>query len=146
MIDRMEARILLPLQAYSSKCKKARDNLKSVQVVKEKEIAKQQTFDKIKVREPANRSKLAQYENEILKTRVESDRVMKETQDQAEVFERKKVEDLKKIFGDFLQTHMAFHAKALSLYTSAFQFLQSVDGEEQLSVFKQNICNSNNTL
>ena len=139
MIDRLEARILMPLQAYSSNCKKARDNLKTLQLVRDKEVAKQQAFDRVKSREPANKSKLAQYDSEIQKTRVDAERVLGETQEQAELFEKRKVEDIKKIFGDFLQTHMAFHAKALSLYTSAFQFLQSVDEGEHLTAFKHSI-------
>ncbi|KAI6645738.1 Protein FAM92A1 isoform X1 [Oopsacas minuta] len=139
MIDRIEARVLRPLQTYSTNCKKARDNMKSLQHVRDKELVKLQAFDRVKIREPANKSKLTQYESEIQKTRVESERVLGDTQEQAEMFEKKKVEDLKKIFGDFLQTHMAFHAKALSLYTSAFQFLRSVDEVEQLNAFKQNI-------
>ena len=139
MIDRLEVRLVMPLQSYSSNCKKARDNLKSLQVARDKELSKQQAFDRVKLREPANRSKLSQHESELQKAKVDSDRVLGDTQEQAEMFEKRKTEDLKKIFGDFLQTHMAFHAKALSLYTSAFQFLHSIDGVEQLNAFRQNI-------
>lgn len=41
---------------------------------------------------------------------------------------------LQKIFGDFVTVEMSFHAKALEVYTLAYQSIQSVDEEEDLEV------------
>lgn len=47
---------------------------------------------------------------------------------------------LQKIFGDFVTVEMSFHAKALEVYTLAYQSIQSIDEEEDLEV------GSNHTL
>lgn len=39
-----------------------------------------------------------------------------------------------RIFGEFVTVEMAFHAKALEVYTAAFQSIQSVDEDEDLEV------------
>lgn len=44
---------------------------------------------------------------------------------------------LQKIFGEFLTVEMSFHAKALEVYTLAYQSIQSVDEEEDLEVGKR---------
>ncbi|MEQ2174825.1 hypothetical protein GOODEAATRI_011726 [Goodea atripinnis] len=39
-----------------------------------------------------------------------------------------------KVFGEFVTVEMSFHAKALEIYTSAFQSIQSVNEEADLEV------------
>lgn len=39
-----------------------------------------------------------------------------------------------RIFGEFVTVEMSFHAKALEVYTLAYQSIQSVDEEEDLEV------------
>lgn len=39
-----------------------------------------------------------------------------------------------KIFGDFVTVEMLFHAKALEVFTLAYQSIQNVDEEEDLEV------------
>lgn len=41
---------------------------------------------------------------------------------------------IQKIFGEFVSVEMSFHAKALEVYTLAYQNIQSVDEEEDLEV------------
>lgn len=41
---------------------------------------------------------------------------------------------LQKIFGEFVTVEMSFHAKALEVYTLAYQSIQSVDEEKDLEV------------
>lgn len=41
---------------------------------------------------------------------------------------------LQKIFGEFVTVEMAFHAKALEIYTTAYQHIQNVDEEADLEV------------
>ena len=41
---------------------------------------------------------------------------------------------LQKIFGEFVTVEMTFHAKALEVYTTAFQNIQMVDEDEDLEV------------
>lgn len=39
-----------------------------------------------------------------------------------------------KIFGDFVTVEMLFHAKALEVFTLAYQSIQNIDEEEDLEV------------
>lgn len=41
---------------------------------------------------------------------------------------------VQKIFGEFVTVEMAFHAKALEIYTTAYQHIQDVDEEADLEV------------
>lgn len=43
---------------------------------------------------------------------------------------------LQKIFGEFVTVEMAFHAKALEVYTTAYQHIKNVDEEAHLEVFQ----------
>lgn len=41
---------------------------------------------------------------------------------------------MQKVLGEFVTVEMAFHAKALEVYTSAYQHIQNVDEEGDLEV------------
>lgn len=41
---------------------------------------------------------------------------------------------MQKIFGEFITVEMTFHAKALEVYTTAYQHIQNVDEEGDLEV------------
>ncbi len=41
---------------------------------------------------------------------------------------------MQKILGEFVTVEMAFHAKALEIYTTAYQHIQNVDEEGDLEV------------
>uniref|UniRef100_A0A8C8FXX3 FAM92B n=1 Tax=Oncorhynchus tshawytscha TaxID=74940 RepID=A0A8C8FXX3_ONCTS len=49
-------------------------------------------------------------------------------------FQRQKLEDIKRIFTDFITVEMVFHAKALEVYTHTFQNLDSMDIDKDLEV------------
>uniref|UniRef100_A0A8C7D1S2 Uncharacterized protein n=1 Tax=Oncorhynchus kisutch TaxID=8019 RepID=A0A8C7D1S2_ONCKI len=50
-------------------------------------------------------------------------------------FQRQKLEDIKRIFTDFITVEMVFHAKALEVYTHTFQNLDSMDIDKDLELF-----------
>ncbi|XP_078257879.1 CBY1-interacting BAR domain-containing protein 2-like isoform X1 [Rhinoraja longicauda] len=55
-------------------------------------------------------------------------------------FQKEKLKDLKDIFSNFVTIEMTFHAKALEVYTNAFQCLQDFDEGKDLETFKSKIC------
>ncbi|XP_028812564.1 protein FAM92B-like isoform X3 [Denticeps clupeoides] len=53
--------------------------------------------------------------------------------------QRQKLEDIKKIFSEFIMVEMLFHAKALEVYTHTFQNLETMDVEKDLELFRRRI-------
>lgn len=49
---------------------------------------------------------------------------------------------MQKILGEFVTVEMTFHAKALEIYTTAYQHIQNVDeeGDLEVSVLHQHRC------
>ncbi|KAF4080524.1 hypothetical protein AMELA_G00172290 [Ameiurus melas] len=66
---------------------------------------------------------------------MDATRTTRQLEETIDLFERQKIQDIKKIFGAFVTVEMAFHAKALEVYTTAYQHIQNVDEEADLEVF-----------
>uniref|UniRef100_A0A4W3ILF0 CBY1 interacting BAR domain containing 2 n=1 Tax=Callorhinchus milii TaxID=7868 RepID=A0A4W3ILF0_CALMI len=49
-------------------------------------------------------------------------------------FQQQKMKDIKTIFSNFVTIEMLFHARALEVYSSAFQHLENFDEEKDLEV------------
>lgn len=95
-----------------------------------------------------------QFESSLQKAKIECLRTTTSFEDYMEKFETKKIQDLKvmlescdnqhmcqssspqAILGEYMHTQMTFHAKALELYTIAYQNLQSINEEEEAQVSK----------
>ncbi|KAJ7991924.1 hypothetical protein DPEC_G00288910 [Dallia pectoralis] len=67
---------------------------------------------------------------------MDATRTTRQLEENIDVFQKHKIQDIKKIFGEFLTVEMSFHAKALEVYTTAYQNIQSVDEDEDLEVFR----------
>ncbi|KAG7233483.1 hypothetical protein INR49_006976 [Caranx melampygus] len=50
-------------------------------------------------------------------------------------FQRQKLEDIKRIFSDFVTVEMLFHAKALEIYSHTHHNLQNMDIDKDLELF-----------
>lgn len=77
-----------------------------------------------------------QAESELQRATMDATRTTRQLEETIDEFEKQKIRDIKKIFGDFVTVEMSFHAKALEVYTLAYQSIQSVDEEEDLEVFR----------
>ena len=55
-------------------------------------------------------------------------------QEQVDLFEKKKLHDIRQIFLNFASTEIAFHAKALEVYTKIYREIASIDTEEDFKV------------
>ncbi|KAK3524950.1 hypothetical protein QTP86_011478 [Hemibagrus guttatus] len=63
---------------------------------------------------------------------MDATRTTRQLEETIDLFERQKIRDIKKIFGEFVTVEMAFHAKALEVYTTAYQHVKNVDEEADL--------------
>ncbi|MCJ8749650.1 hypothetical protein PDJAM_G00178730 [Pangasius djambal] len=70
---------------------------------------------------------------------MDATRTTRQLEETIDLFERQKIRNIKKIFGEFVTVEMAFHAKALEVYTTAYQHIQNVDEEADLEVFRSSL-------
>ncbi|XP_026156108.1 CBY1-interacting BAR domain-containing protein 1 isoform X2 [Mastacembelus armatus] len=78
-------------------------------------------------------------ESELQRATMDATRTTRQLEETIDEFEKQKIQDIKKIFGEFVTVEMSFHAKALEVYTLAYQSIQSVEEEEDLQVFRSSL-------
>ncbi|EDO47361.1 predicted protein [Nematostella vectensis] len=78
----------------------------------------------------------AELEQELQKSAVDANRSRQTMIEQMTAFEKKKIEDIKTIFGNYFHGQMMYHAKALEINTLAFQNLMKIDEEQDLEAFQ----------
>lgn len=61
-------------------------------------------------------------------------------------FQRQKLEDVKRIFTEFIMVEMLFHAKALEVYTHTFKNMETMDTDKDLEMFRNRIQVSGSAL
>ncbi|XP_032220212.1 CBY1-interacting BAR domain-containing protein 1 [Nematostella vectensis] len=134
-IDFLLNKVAQPLSLYTTDCKHARDYMKGTMVSRNKEIAKLKALDKVRAKDPNNK-KIPQLEQELQKSAVDANRSRQTMIEQMTAFEKKKIEDIKTIFGNYFHGQMMYHAKALEINTLAFQNLMKIDEEQDLEAFQ----------
>ncbi|KPP78152.1 protein FAM92A1-like [Scleropages formosus] len=118
-VERLEAKVIEPLKSYGTVVKMKREDLKATQTARSREAKQMQQLERMRQRNPSDRQI-----------------ILEETIDE---FQKQKIRDIKKIFGEFITVEMAFHAKALEVYTTAYQHIQNVDEDEDLEVFRTSL-------
>ncbi|XP_070253987.1 CBY1-interacting BAR domain-containing protein 2 isoform X1 [Myotis yumanensis] len=78
----------------------------------------------------------AQAETSVQKASVDASRTTHQLEETVDAFQTQKLKDLQKIFSDFVTIEMVFHAKAVEVYSSAFQTLENYDLEGDLQDFR----------
>ncbi|CAH3170942.1 unnamed protein product [Porites lobata] len=133
----VHAKVSPPLSLNATNCKHAREYVKELNATREKEILKRKALDKVKTKEPRNKGKIL--EQDLQKLTVDANRARQTLEEQMIEFERKKMEDIKTVFSNFFHGQMYFHAKALELYTTAIQNLVSMDEEQDIEAFQNDL-------
>ncbi|XP_028254872.1 CBY1-interacting BAR domain-containing protein 1 [Parambassis ranga] len=138
-VERLEAKVIEPLKSYGAVVKRKREDLKTTQSARDKEAKQMVQLERTRQRNPSDRQIISQAESELQRATMEATRTTKDLEENIDEFEKQKIRDIKKIFGEFLTVEMSFHAKALEVYTSAYQSIQSVNEEENLEVFRSSL-------
>ncbi|XP_066531194.1 CBY1-interacting BAR domain-containing protein 1 [Hoplias malabaricus] len=138
-VERLEAKVIEPLKAYGSVVKMKRADLKLTQIARNRESKQMQQLEKMRQRNPSDRQIISQAESELQRATMDATRTTRQLEETIDVFEKKKIQDIKSIFGDFVTIEMMFHAKALEIYTTAYQHIQNVDEEGDLEVFRSTL-------
>ncbi|XP_029920232.1 CBY1-interacting BAR domain-containing protein 1 isoform X1 [Myripristis murdjan] len=135
-VERLEAKVIEPLKCYGAVVKRKREDLKTTQSARDKEAKQMAQLERTRQRNPSDRQIISRAETELQRATMDATRTTKQLEETIDEFEKQKIHDIKKIFGEFVTVEMSFHAKALEVYTTAFQSIQSVDEEENLEVFR----------
>lgn len=75
-----------------------------------------------------------QAEAELLKASADMSRTVKELEEQTDSFEKQKLQNMSAILKNFIEIELAFHTKALELYTVAYRQINNIDNEADLYV------------
>uniref|UniRef100_A0A8C2WGD3 CBY1 interacting BAR domain containing 1 n=1 Tax=Cyclopterus lumpus TaxID=8103 RepID=A0A8C2WGD3_CYCLU len=136
-VERLEAKVIEPLKSYGAVVKRKREDLKTTQSARDREAKQMAQLERTRQRNPSDRQIIA--ESELQRATMDATRTTKQLEETIDEFEKQKIRDIKKIFGEFVTVEMSFHAKALEVYTLAYQSIQSVDEEEDLEVFRSSL-------
>uniref|UniRef100_W5MVK5 CBY1 interacting BAR domain containing 1 n=1 Tax=Lepisosteus oculatus TaxID=7918 RepID=W5MVK5_LEPOC len=139
-VERLEAKVIEPLKCYGTLVKLKRDDLKTTQSARNREAKQMQQLERMRQRSPSDRQIIVkQAESELQRATMDATRTTRQLEETIDEFEKQKIRDIKKIFGEFVTIEMTFHAKALEVYTTTFQHIQNVDEEEDLEVFRSSL-------
>ncbi|XP_071522621.1 CBY1-interacting BAR domain-containing protein 1-like isoform X2 [Panulirus ornatus] len=135
-VQRLETRVVGEISLYGGICKTAREELKRSFDTRQQEMNHRRNLEKTKMRHPQNRQHIVIAETKLQKATLEARRACENLEEQMDQFEQRKVADLKKVLREFIQTELAFHAKALELYTKAYNQISNIEEEEDLEAFR----------
>ncbi|KAM3858470.1 CBY1-interacting BAR domain-containing protein 1 [Diretmus argenteus] len=149
-VERLEAKVIEPLKNYGTVVKRKREDLKTTQSARDREAKQMAQLERTRQRNPSDRQIIVSFHNvsmlfvmfshqaesELQRATMDATRTTRQLEETIDEFEKQKIRDIKKIFGEFVTVEMSFHAKALEVFTTAYQNIQSVDEEEDLEVFR----------
>ncbi|XP_066911529.1 CBY1-interacting BAR domain-containing protein 1-like isoform X2 [Clytia hemisphaerica] len=138
LVTRLENRVVQGFAVYETRCKQARVDVKQHNTAHTKEVREHKSFENVKSKS-TQQFELAKAETKFKKAAEEANRSANTLKDQISDFERQKTRDLKKVFGEFMLSEMMFYAKALEIYTRAYQELNEIDEEEGIDQLHQSL-------
>ncbi|KAK6294452.1 hypothetical protein J4Q44_G00352820 [Coregonus suidteri] len=132
-VERLETKVVTPLKAYGDIVKNKKADLKKFNADRNRELKELQNLEKLQQKNPSDRQSIA--EVNVQKVTNNAHRSTRQLEETISDFQRQKLEDIKRIFTDFITVEMVFHAKALEVYTHTFQNLDSMDIDKDLELF-----------
>ncbi|XP_041077341.1 CBY1-interacting BAR domain-containing protein 2-like [Polyodon spathula] len=138
-VERLENRVVMPLKAYGDIIKQKRADMKKFNSIRNHEMKELEKLEKIRLKNPSDRHGISQAEASAQKASAEASHTTRQLEETMNDFQKQKMEDIKKIFSDFLTIEMLFHAKALEIYSSTFQNLENFDMEKDLETYRSRV-------
>ena len=137
-VQRLENKVVKPLKAYGNHCKKAKDDLKKSFNAHKKEKAQHKKVEELSGKE-RDVGSVSKAQNELQKTSLDAASRAKNLEETTEVFESRRVHEMKNILKDFVHIEMIFHAKALELYTTMYRAIDTIDEDADMEEFRQTL-------
>ncbi|XP_066099177.1 CBY1-interacting BAR domain-containing protein 2 [Saccopteryx bilineata] len=135
-VERLETKVVNPLKLYGAQIKRTRAEIKKFKHVRHNEIKQLEKLEKLRQKSPSDRQMISQAETSVQKASVAASRTSHQLEETVDTFQGQKLKDLQKIFLDFVTIEMVFHAKAVEVYSSAFQTLENCNWERDLEDFR----------
>ncbi|XP_078066711.1 CBY1-interacting BAR domain-containing protein 2-like [Mustelus asterias] len=138
-VERLDAKVIGPLKAYGPLTKSKRADIKKFNSVRNREMKELGNLQKLKQRNPLDRQGISLAEANVQKASVDVNHTTHQLEEIILKFQQQKLKDIKAIFSNFVTIEMIFHAKALEMYTNAFEHLNNFDEEKDLAAFRSKI-------
>ncbi|XP_053522678.1 CBY1-interacting BAR domain-containing protein 2 [Artibeus jamaicensis] len=135
-VERLEVKVVNPLKLYGAQIKQTRAEIKKFKRVRNNEIKQLEKLEKLRQTSPWDRQTISQAETSVQKASGDTGRTTHQLEEMVDTFQKQKLEDLRKMFSDFVTVELVFHAKAVEVYSSAFQTLENCDLERDLEDFR----------
>ncbi|XP_019360979.1 PREDICTED: protein FAM92B isoform X2 [Gavialis gangeticus] len=119
--------------------RQAEAEIKKFNSVRNNEIKQLEKLERLRQKSPSDRHTISQAESSVHKASVDASRTTQQLEETIDDFQKQKLRDIQKIFLDFVTIEMVFHAKALEVFSSAFQALEDYDLEKDLEDFRAKI-------
>ncbi|XP_044033221.1 CBY1-interacting BAR domain-containing protein 2-like isoform X2 [Siniperca chuatsi] len=138
-VERLETRVVAPLKAYGNIIKNKMIDLKKFSTDLNRELKELQKLEKIRLRNPADRQSISQAEVNAQKASNNAQHSIRQLEETITDFQRQKLEDIKRIFTNFITVEMLFHAKVLEVYTHTYHNLEAMNIQKDLELFNGRI-------
>eukprot|EP00062_Callorhinchus_milii_P005117 gi/632944265/ref/XP_007887415.1/ PREDICTED: protein FAM92B isoform X2 [Callorhinchus milii] len=139
-VERLDAKVVHPLKAYGRITKNKRADIKKFISVRNREIKEIEKLQRLRQKNPSDRQGITLAEANVQKASVNANHTTRQLEEIIDEFQQQKMKDIKTIFSNFVTIEMLFHARALEVYSSAFQHLENFDEEKDLEAFRSKIC------
>ncbi|CAF0806237.1 unnamed protein product [Adineta steineri] len=136
LITRVETQILEPLAKYGEIMKLKRQAVQKAISARDKGVQRQRKLQQTTDRTPGNRDAIVAMQVNAEYAQTEASRADNVVQDEIDKFEEMKITDIKKYFTDFTLINLAFHARAMEMYTYAHQQLMNINVAQDLEEFR----------
>uniref|UniRef100_A0A8D2DYG3 CBY1 interacting BAR domain containing 2 n=1 Tax=Sciurus vulgaris TaxID=55149 RepID=A0A8D2DYG3_SCIVU len=131
-VERLEAKVVMPLKLYGAQIKQTRAEIKKFKRVQKNEMKQLEKLEKLRQKCPSDR----QAETHVQRASVDASCTTHQLEETVDNFQRQKLKDLQRFFSDFVTIEMVFHAKAVEVYSRAFQTLEHYELEGDLQDFR----------
>ncbi|KAJ6657162.1 hypothetical protein lerEdw1_002751 [Lerista edwardsae] len=136
-VERLEVKVVEPLKVYKVLIKQIKTEIKKFRNARNNEIKQLEKLEKIRQKSPFDQQMIA--ESSVHKASVDASRTTQELGETIDEFQKQKLKDIQKVFLEFVTIEMVFHAKALEVYSEAFQNLEEYDPAKDLEDFRAKI-------
>ncbi|XP_047702266.1 CBY1-interacting BAR domain-containing protein 2 [Prionailurus viverrinus] len=135
-VERLETKVISPLKLYGAHIKQTRAEIKKLKQVQKNEIKQLAKLGRLRQKSPSDRLTISQAETSVQRASADASHTTHQLGEMIEAFQKRKLTDLQKIFSDFVTIEMVLHAKAVEVYSSAFQTLENYNPERDLEDFR----------